>query len=114
GVMSLARGFFISGTKSVISSLWNINDKTTQIIMSSFYKNLKSGKSKSKALQDSKLAYLQSNEGTMSSPYYWSSFILIGDSQIVYFDNSDNSILFLSILLVVLILVFVFKKVIKR
>jgi CHAT domain-containing protein len=114
GVMSLARGFFISGTKSVISSLWNINDKTTQIIMSSFYKNLKDGKSKSKALQDSKLAYLQSNEGTMSSPYYWSSFILIGDSQIVYFDNSNNSILFLSILLVVFFLGFIFKKAIQR
>ena len=114
GVMSLARGFFISGTKSVISSLWNINDKTTQIIMSSFYKNLKAGKSKSKALQDSKLAYLQSNDGSMSSPYYWSSFILIGDSQIVYFNDSSNFKLFLAMLLVVLILVFVFKKVIKR
>jgi hypothetical protein len=82
--------------------------------MSSFYKNLKDGKSKSKALQDSKLAYLQSNDGSMSSPYYWSSFILIGDTQIVYFYDNSNFKLFIVILLVVLILVFVFKKAIKR
>ncbi len=109
GVMSLARGFFFSGTNSVVSTLWNINDKTTQEIMYSFYTNLKNGETKSKALHESKLAYLSSNEGSMASPYYWSSFVLIGDSGIVPIGSKMNWIL-LSILLVLVIAAGVFFK----
>jgi CHAT domain-containing protein len=101
GVMSLARGFFISGTKSVVSSLWNINDKTTKEIMNSFYLNIKEGKSKSKSLQQSKLDYLSSNSGSMASPFYWSSFVLIGDSETI--DISYNSYLVICSLVLLLI-----------
>jgi len=80
GVMSMARGFFFSGTNTVISTLWNINDKTTQKIVHSFYTNLKNGQSKSKALHEAKLDYIANNEGSMASPFYWSSLILIGDA----------------------------------
>ena len=51
GVFSLARGFFYSGANSVVSSLWNVNDKSTSQIISSFYENLEKGKSKSSALR---------------------------------------------------------------
>ena len=47
GVFSLARGFFYSGANSVISSLWNVNDKSNAEITLSFYQHLKKGKSKS-------------------------------------------------------------------
>jgi len=105
GVMSLARGFFFSGTNSVVSTLWNINDKTTQEIMHSFYTNIKNGQTKSKALHESKLKYLSSNEGSMASPFYWSSFVLIGDSGIVSID--DNFSLTLPIILLVVLLLII-------
>ena len=54
GIMSLARGFFQSGAKSIVSSLWNADDQSTTAIMTHFYKNLNNGYSKSKALQKSK------------------------------------------------------------
>ena len=41
GVMSLARGFFYGGTQSTVSSLWQIDDRATNIIIEVFYKNLK-------------------------------------------------------------------------
>ena len=110
GVMSLARGFFFSGTNSVVSTLWNINDKTTQEIMYSFYTNLKNGQTKSKALHESKLAYLSSNEGSMASPFYWSSFVLIGDSGIVSIENNTNWILLILLLVVVIAIGVAFKK----
>lgn len=109
GVMSLARGFFFSGTNSVISTLWNINDKITEEIMHSFYTNLKNGETKSKALHKSKLDYLSANEGSMASPYYWSSFVLIGDSGIVSIGSKTNWVL-LSILFVLVIVVGIFLK----
>ncbi|PHS06580.1 MAG: hypothetical protein COA88_10265 [Kordia sp.] len=111
GVMSLARGFFFSGTNSVVSTLWNINDKTTQEIMYSFYTKIKDGQTKSKALHESKLAYLSSHQGSMGSPFYWSSFVLIGDAGIVPMDDKLNlPILLLLFVIVLMILGVAFKK----
>ena len=80
GVMSLARGFFHSGTKSVVSSLWSANDKSNQKILIDFYKGLQQGLSKSTALRNAKLTYLQTHHGSELSPFYWGSLILIGNS----------------------------------
>ncbi len=79
GVFSLARGFFHAGSKSVVSSLWNVNDKSSQEILSDFYTNLKKGKTKSEALRDAKLNYLNTHQLSEQSPYYWSPIVLIGD-----------------------------------
>ncbi len=81
GVMSLARGFFYAGASTVISSLWNANDKSTAQIMKSFYGNLVEGQTKSKALHNAKINYLKSASLSEASPHYWATFILIGDSQ---------------------------------
>lgn len=83
GAFSLARGFFYSGSKSVVSSLWSVNDKSNQKILSDFYSNLKDGKTKSQALREAKLKYINNHELSEKSPYYWSSIILIGDSSTI-------------------------------
>ncbi|GGX12036.1 hypothetical protein GCM10007384_12210 [Aquimarina muelleri] len=80
GVMSLARGFFYTGANSVICSLWNVDDKSGQYITTNFYKHLKKGNTKSKALHLAKLEYLKNHSLSETSPYYWSSLILIGDA----------------------------------
>ncbi|MHA7056115.1 CHAT domain-containing protein [Aquimarina sp. M1] len=80
GVMSLARGFFHSGTKSVISSLWSTNDKSNQELMIDFYKGINQGLTKSTALRNAKLHYINTHDGSELSPFYWGSLILIGDN----------------------------------
>jgi len=80
GILSLARGFFNSGAGSVLSSLWAVNDGSGSQIMTRFYKSLKDGKSKSQSLREAKLAYLNNQSGSLASPYYWASYVLIGDS----------------------------------
>lgn len=82
GTMSLARGFSFAGVKNLIVSLWKVNDKSTEKLMSGFYKNLKKIKSKEKALHVSKLDYLQDNDisNSKKSPYYWASFIYLGET----------------------------------
>jgi len=80
GVMSLARGFFYSGTQSVVSSLWNIDDQSTSEITTTFYKNLSEGESKSKALHNAKLSYLANHSLEETSPHYWASLILLGEN----------------------------------
>ncbi len=83
GVMSLARGFFYSGTKSVVSSLWSVNDKSNQELMIDFYKNLNLGLTKSAALRKTKLNYINSHTGSERSPFYWGSLVLIGDNEVL-------------------------------
>ncbi|WP_158237298.1 CHAT domain-containing tetratricopeptide repeat protein [Aquimarina sp. MAR_2010_214] len=83
GVMSLARGFFHSGTKSVLSSLWSANDKSNQELMINFYKNLNLGLTKSAALRKTKLNYINSHTGSEQSPFYWGSLVLIGDNEVL-------------------------------
>lgn len=103
GIFSLARAFFYSGANSVVSSLWNVNDKSNTEITISFYNYLKEGKTKSAALRQAKLDYLTSHSLSESSPYYWSSLILIGDNSAI--ELNDN--LLINSILGVLFLLFV-------
>ena len=80
GVMSIARGFFHSGAKSVVSSLWSVNDKSNQELMINFYDGLQAGMTKSAALRKAKLDYLDTHHGSELSPFYWGGLILIGDN----------------------------------
>jgi len=79
GIISLARGFSYAGAKSIITSLWTVNDKEAPVLMEGFYKYLKEGYSKDAALRQAKLDYLESSP--RPAPYYWASFIPIGDMQ---------------------------------
>jgi CHAT domain-containing protein len=76
GVLGLPRIFFYCGAKSVVSSLWEVNDKSTSKFMSHFYKYLSLGESKSQALRMAKLKMLKSK---YCHPFYWASFVLYGD-----------------------------------
>ena len=113
GVMSLARGFFFSGTNTVLSSLWSVNDGSTEKLMVKFYAYLNQGYTKSAALHQAKLDYLNDNEGSMASPFFWSSFILIGNSNAVPIKNPsilmENSYIIL-IILIGLLLFFYWRK----
>ena len=77
GVLGLPRIFFYCGARSVVSSLWKINDKSTTQFMSNFYEYISKGKSKAQALRLAKLKMLDSR---FNHPFFWASFVLYGDS----------------------------------
>ncbi|WP_420572956.1 CHAT domain-containing protein [Kordia sp.] len=84
GVFSLTRGFLNSGSKSVVATLWNLNEKSGAEILKSFRSNIEASQSKSKALQNAKLAYLEKYKNTsQSSPYYWGGMILTGNTEAI-------------------------------
>jgi CHAT domain-containing protein len=76
GVLGLPRIFFYSGARSVISTLWRIEDKSTAKFMRFFYKFLNKGFDKSKSLR---LAKIQMIKSGYTHPFYWAGFILNGD-----------------------------------
>ncbi|MDE5423203.1 CHAT domain-containing protein [Ancylomarina sp. DW003] len=81
GVMSLARGFFYSGCPSLIMTLWTVEDNSGSSLMSSFYKFLSQSFPKDVALQQAKLEYLETADPLKSHPYFWSGYVVIGDTQ---------------------------------
>ncbi|CAM1371202.1 CHAT domain-containing protein [Tenacibaculum xiamenense] len=83
GVMSLARGFFRGGAKSVITSQWEANEKAVTEILSNFYEELSEGQTKSKALQMAKKKYLKNHQLSEKSPYYWGALVLTGNTEAV-------------------------------
>lgn len=80
GMLSLSKGFYYAGAKSLVNTLWKINDKSTVTLMDYFYEGLSEGKSKAEALRTAKLRYLQTTEDNLlKHPYYWGGFVVSGD-----------------------------------
>lgn len=77
GVLGLPRVFFYMGSRSVISTLWRIDDQATSQFMGYFYDYYARGKSKSQALQLAKKKMMRSR---YSHPFYWAAFVLTGES----------------------------------
>ena len=78
GIASLARGFTYAGAKSIITTLWQVNDKETRTFMEAFYTYLKEGHSKSDALRQAKLDMIQSSE-KLADPFFWAPYVGMGD-----------------------------------
>ena len=78
GVTDLAEAFLVSGSKSVVASLWSADDTFTHALMDRFYTHIVAGEDQASALRDAKLDLL-AKYGRNVSPYYWSAFVLTGD-----------------------------------
>jgi len=79
GMIGLTRAFQYAGARSILASLWSVNDDWTAELMKRFYTGLKAGKSKDVALQQAQISLLHGKAS--SSPSYWAGFTLIGDWQ---------------------------------
>ena len=75
GVQGLQRGFKKAGCKSIIMSLWGVDDYATQLLMTTFYKEYLLGKSKSQAFERAKRELR--NNPLYQDAKYWAAFILL-------------------------------------
>ena len=107
GIMSLSRAFMYAGCPSIVASLWKAPDAATRDIMVGFYENLKQGLPKSEAIRQAKLQYMKDNPGITSHPFFWSTFVAIGDMKPIE-QNSFWQTAWWQILLVVIISALVF------
>ena len=92
GIMSLARAFMYAGVKSLVMSMWEVNDASTAQIMQYFYQNLANNQSKSAALREAKVRYISEAKGNLSHPAYWSPFIQLGNDNAIKINAKYNSI----------------------
>ena len=76
-VVGIARAFLGSGARSVLVSLWALQDKATEQFMSRFYEHLVGGESASESLHQA-MTWMRGNG--FSEVGQWAPFMLIGDN----------------------------------
>ncbi|GAA3771338.1 CHAT domain-containing protein [Terriglobus aquaticus] len=76
GVANLVNAFIEAGADSVVSTLWELEDHTTEHLMAAFYGKLATGAPKVDALRSAQLELLDSG----LPPYFWASFQVVGDA----------------------------------
>jgi CHAT domain-containing protein len=86
GVYGLQRAFKVAGAKSIIMSLWKVDDEATQELMVSFYKHWLGeavGEGRQTANGNSKRsAFLKAQKELKAkypNPYYWGAFVMVGE-----------------------------------
>lgn len=98
GVYGLQRAFKVAGAKTLIMSLWKVDDEATQELMVSFYKHWLSPQTPGEGLDGNKasdshssprragrakrsafLAAQKELKAKYPNPYYWGAFVMVGE-----------------------------------
>jgi CHAT domain-containing protein len=74
-LLGLIRAALSAGARSLLLTLWDVNDRSTSKFMSSFYRGLPTANSKAEALAEA----AKEIRHEFPHPYYWAPFILVGN-----------------------------------
>ncbi len=82
GVFGLRRAFQIAGVRTVIMSLWSVDDQATREWMNALYRGrLQERLDTVAAVRNASLSVLQGrrSKGLSTHPFYWAAFVAAGD-----------------------------------
>ena len=75
GIYGIQSAFKEAGAKTIVSTLWSINDKAAAEFMKIFYSHMIDGDSKYEAFEKARRAMMESDD--FNDPLYWAPFIMI-------------------------------------
>lgn len=104
----MTKAFFEAGAKSVVVSLWDVNDKYTSKFMGLFYERLSDGYDKSKALRLAKIDFIREYS---PNPYYWGAFILSGNTADISLKHKFNIFPYIAGLMLIIVVLIIFMKI---
>ena len=81
GIETLSRAFLLAGARTVVSTLWSIDDDSTLFLMKSFYAQMARKKPAPYALRVAKKKMLSTFGPDRALPYYWAGFTVEGLAQ---------------------------------
>jgi len=76
GILGMPRIFLYTGARSIVSTLWTVNDKACVFFMKHFYDFYLQGANKAEALRAAKQKMAKSK---FAHPFYWASYVLTGE-----------------------------------
>ncbi len=74
--VGLVRAFLYAGARSVLASLWTVEDQATATLMERFYDGLERGRSETASLAEAQRWMLRQPEHR--NPFFWAAFVLSG------------------------------------
>lgn len=74
-VLGLSQSFLAAGARSLLLSLWAVDDVSTTQLMAAFYRRLAAGQTKVSALREAQ----QEVRKQYPHPFYWAGFVLVGE-----------------------------------
>ena len=100
GIFGLQRAFLLAGVRTIVMSLWSIDDCSTAILLDKMYDGILAGKLIDESLQEAKRYVREStretfkkdgwdinkgnpNDKPYTAPYYWAGFICLGSGGVV-------------------------------
>lgn len=75
-LVGMTRALFFAGAPSVVASLWSVDDRSTSMLMTRFYRHLQEGMGKAEALRQAQREVRQE----YPHPYFWAGFVLAGEA----------------------------------
>jgi CHAT domain-containing protein len=77
GIATLSRAFLLAGARTVVSTLWTIDDTFSRFLMAQFYTGIADGQTAGIALRNAKLELLKTF-GPQAVPFRWAAYTLEG------------------------------------
>lgn len=104
GFVGISHAFMSAGSKSVLASLWKVDDRATAVLMHKFYESmLQEGMPPAAALRAAQLQMM--HEQGLNAPYYWAGLIIQGEYTNRIAGNDRSSFRVVLVLLVLLSLI---------
>jgi CHAT domain-containing protein len=82
GVLGLRRSLLVAGTRTIIMSLWQVEDSIAREWMEHAYRaRLSNGEPTAGAMRAAEIALLTARRraGESTHPFYWAGFVAVGD-----------------------------------
>lgn len=102
GVISLAKGFFHAGARSIVATLWSVDDAKNARLISLFFNCLQAGVRKDEALRQAKIQFLDTVSQDEAHPVFWAAAIANGDMKAMDFPQKHSWIWWVGAVILIL------------